>query len=545
MFNKNMKIGEGQKYDTTQVSTEGISAEERAEMEKKNRKMIDIFKAFDVDGDGSLNKLELAAAMDSFSKLDYDGGKDGKLSKKELKKGAEQFNEAFKDLGVNIEGKDLKAFLKGVRKYTKDDEKTSTQGVLDDYAAEVQAKAEAEAKAKAEAEAKAKAEAEAKAKAEAEAKAKAEAEAKAAKLATPTAYTIQPNERLDDLLKRSLEAQGKEVTDESLAEAKAEFVKNNPGALHGPKGKEYLYMGDVVKIPGGLEDKGNADEIKAQYRADQAEKRERAEAAKKAEKPSGTQDSAAAKAAKAAGYSPTYNSGYFKDDQGNHYKYENGKFVLQKGVVYVGKDGSIRKHTTVGQNVVSNEMIDKNGVVTTKKAITSNGGVYIDKDFAAKNLGLRSTLHSNTYYDEKTKTHYTWDAKSHSFKIAKGVESVAANGMQFDSQGNSISPKGYRMMNDGTVKKSYSGDSLSSYNDYAESRKWRKANKIDVEYTFYPSGRVKSLVTTYTYAHGTVARGVLHYNDVEPGKDGKISHPGDILGLGRIGIDTDRPYNLP
>lgn len=286
MFNKNMKIGEGQKYDTTQVSTEGISAEERAEMEKKNRKMIDIFKAFDVDGDGSLNKLELAAAMDAFSKLDYDGGKDGKLSKKELKKGAEQFNEAFKDLGVNIEGKDLKAFLKGVRKYTKDDEKTSTQGVLDDYAAEVQAKAEAEAKAKAEAEAKAKAEAEAKAKAEAEAKAKAEAEAKAkaeaARLATPTAYTIQPNERLDDLLKRSLKAQGKEVNDETLAEAKAEFIKNNPGALHGPKGKEYLYMGDTVKIAGGLEDKGNADEIKAQYRADQAEKRAKAEAEAKA-----------------------------------------------------------------------------------------------------------------------------------------------------------------------------------------------------------------------------------------------------------------------
>lgn len=296
MFNKNMKIGEGQKYDTTQVSTEGITAEERAEMEKKNRKMIDIFKAFDIDGDGSLNKLELAAAMDAFSRLDSDGGKDGKLSKKELKQGAEQFNEAFKDLGVNIEGKDLKAFLKGVRKYTKDDEKTSTQGVLNDYAAEVQAKAEAEAKAKAEAEAKAKAEAEAKAKAEAEAKAKAEAEAKAAKLATPTAYTIQPNERLDDLLKRSLEAQGKEVTDESLAEAKAEFVKNNPGALHGPKGKEYLYMGDVVKIPGGLEDKGNADEIKAQYRADQAEKRAKAEAKAKAEAEAKAKAEAEAKA---------------------------------------------------------------------------------------------------------------------------------------------------------------------------------------------------------------------------------------------------------
>ena len=279
---RDLKIGDGKKYDLSEVSSEGISKEERAALEKKNNKLIDIFKAFDLDGDGGLNKLELAMAMDAFSALDADGGKDGKLSKKELEKGAEYFNEAFKELGVNVEGKDLKAFIKSVFKATKGDKKESTESIIHEYDTQL-AQQEALAKLeKEQAEAKAKAEAEAKAKAEAEAKAKAEAEAQAAaekqRLATPTNYTVQPGEKLEDLLKRSLEAQGKEVNEENLAEAKAEFIKNNPNALHGKKGKEYLYMGDVVKIAGALEDKGNADEIKADYRADLAEKREAEEA---------------------------------------------------------------------------------------------------------------------------------------------------------------------------------------------------------------------------------------------------------------------------
>ncbi len=276
MFDRSLKIDSGKKYDTSEVSSEGISKEERAEIEKKNRKMIDIFKAFDVDKSGDLSSLELANALKAFSQLDSDGNK--KLSKKEFEEGAKMFNDAFASMGIeNIEGKDLKAFMKYVRKATKDDSKVSTDKVIDDYNKSVE-----EARVKAEAEAKAKAEAEAKAAAEAKAKAEAEAaaEKERLRLQTPKDYTVQPGETLDSILKRSLEAQGIEVNEENLKKAKEEFIKNNPGAVHGKQGKEYLYMGDVVKVPGDLEDKGNADAIKDNYRAQQLKKRQAAERAK-------------------------------------------------------------------------------------------------------------------------------------------------------------------------------------------------------------------------------------------------------------------------
>ena len=544
---RDLKIGDGKKYDLSEVSSEGISKEERAALEKKNNKLIDIFKAFDLDGDGGLNKLELAMAMDAFSALDTDGGKDGKLSKKELEKGAEYFNEAFKELGVNVEGKDLKAFIKSVFKATKGDKKESTESIIHEYDTQL-AQQEALAKLeKEQAEAKAKAEAEAKAKAEAEAKAKAEAEAQAAaekqRLATPTNYTVQPGEKLEDLLKRSLEAQGKEVNEESLAEAKAEFIKNNPNALHGKKGKEYLYMGDVVKIAGALEDKGNADEIKADYRAGLAEKRETEAPAR--QNTGGSQGTVADEAAKAAGYSKTSNAAYYKDAAGNHYKYENGKFVLQKGLVYVGADGTTRTEDKVAANTNSSILRDKNGRIKSMKLVTDDNKVYANKDHVAKNLGLRKTAHGNTYYDAKTKTHYAWNANDKTFTPLNGVKSVAANGMQFDNKGNSISPKGYRMMTDGSVKKSYSGDQLNSYNDYMKKLGYNGSQKIDVEYKFYSNGRVKSLLVIQTKPDGSVSRGVIDYPNVEPGKNGTVPHSVNIAGLGALGIVTDKPYMLP
>lgn len=283
MFNKNIKIGEGQKYDATQVSSEGLTAEDKAALEKKNNKLIDIYKA--LGGKENMSKLDLAKAMDGFSAMDIDGDGDGKLSKKELEAGAAKFNQEH---GTDVSGKDLKSFIKMVKKFGKKDEKESVKDVID---SDNQAKAEAKIKAETEAKAKAVAQAEAKAKADAEAKIKAEAQAKAQaaeaekqRLATPTDYTIQKNETLDGLLEKSLKGQGIEnPTPEEMKEAKEEFIKNNPNALHGKKGKEYLYMGDVVKVPGGLEDKGNADAIKANYQADQAETITKKEAEAKAQ----------------------------------------------------------------------------------------------------------------------------------------------------------------------------------------------------------------------------------------------------------------------
>ena len=256
MFSKKLNVSAEGKYDATKVSTEGITAEELAKIAKENAKLIDIYTALGANENG-LSKLDLALAMDGFAKADADG--DGKLSKKELNSYANELNEKY---NIDVDRKDLKAFLKSIREYTKNDEKVATKDVIAaDNAAKAEAKARAEAE-KAEADAKAPAEAvDAKAKAESEAKAKEEAEAEEARIKTPKKYTVQEGETLTGLLKKSLKAQGIKITDENLAKAKEEFVKNNPGALHGPKGKEYLYAGAEVKIAGDLEDKANGKAI--------------------------------------------------------------------------------------------------------------------------------------------------------------------------------------------------------------------------------------------------------------------------------------------
>ena len=211
MFNRKLEIGEGQKYDVSQVSTEGISKEERAELEKKNRRLIDIFKAFDENGDGSLSDVELAKAMDAFSKMDTSD--DDKLSKKELRAGAEALNKQFEDRDLNITASGLRDFMQSVKKLAKHDEQASTDKVIQDYQTEQQNIQEAKARELAELEAKQRAEAEAREKAELEAKQRADREAavreEQKRLATPTNYTVQPNDTIEGLLKRSLEAQGK------------------------------------------------------------------------------------------------------------------------------------------------------------------------------------------------------------------------------------------------------------------------------------------------------------------------------------------------
>ena len=85
-----MKIGEGKKFDATQVSSEGLTQEEIAEITKKNKKLIKIFQAYDTDGKAGLSSAELAAAMDDFIKA---AGDDKKISKSEFKKMADSFNE--------------------------------------------------------------------------------------------------------------------------------------------------------------------------------------------------------------------------------------------------------------------------------------------------------------------------------------------------------------------------------------------------------------------------------------------------------------------
>ena len=268
-----MKIGEGKKYDATQVSAEGLTQEEIAELTKKNKRLIKIFQAYDTDGKAGLSSTELAAAMDDFIKA---AGEDNKISKKEFEKMADTFNH-WNELsgGREVSGEDLKNFMKAIRKGTKKDEKVSTQQLLEERQkkADAQLRQLQEAREQEEMQQRAREFAENRSQEilqeyEAEQQAKAKQEAEAARirdLQTPKTYTVQENESFKDLIKRSLAAQGIEnPTDEQMKEAIAKFKQDNPGAVHTTKkGVEYLYAGAEVKIAGNLEDKGNSDEIEA------------------------------------------------------------------------------------------------------------------------------------------------------------------------------------------------------------------------------------------------------------------------------------------
>ena len=300
------RIGDGQRFDVNQVSKEGISKEEIEKAAKKNNRLLNIFKAFDADGDGALSAKELANAMDTFGVYDKDGNQ--KLSNKEFVQMASE----YRDLGNEVLAKDFKNFLNVVRRFTKKDAKESTEklvfiGVMNDNAEktgmkiideqegiyqntekgyyykvglneenkyallqakyneetqsyeymskdEIKERYLSEARANAElakAEAKAKAEAEAKAKAEAEAKARAEAEA-AEKAKPQHTYVVQSGDSFTEVIKKSLQAQGVEnPTKEQIAQEKEKFKKYNPDAVKTAKnGVEYLIAGDEVKLHG-------------------------------------------------------------------------------------------------------------------------------------------------------------------------------------------------------------------------------------------------------------------------------------------------------
>ncbi len=552
-----VNLNEGKKYDATQVSQEGISQEELKAAEEKARKLIDIY---NTDQKGGLSSLELALAMDGFTKA---AGENGKLSRKEMKNYANELNKKYGLAGDDaIEVKDLKSFLKFVKEATKGDTKVSTQEVINK---DIAARTQAEAFEKAGKEAQARPEAENKPRPEEEprplqeSKERVAADADKQRLATPSNYTVQPGERLNDLLARSLKAQGKEVNDETLAEAKAEFIKNNPNALHGQKGKEYLYMGDVVKIAGGLEDKANAEEVKAQYRASiQAAKPE----VKKEEKPEDKgkslawEDNPKVKSAREEavkkGYSATEDPDVFRDKNGRYWGVDaiSGGLIPREGVTKYNKDGS---HTVKSVLLDHRQKLvnkDKNGNVTSIQLRDYTGkSTYTDPKFVAERTGLVQTLHSGTYYDSASKTHMVWDAKTHSFKALKGVKSVAANGMQFDQNGNSINPKGYRMMKDGSVKKSLNINQANArIADAIKKNPNAKITNLDVTYTFYPSGRVESITVRDKRLGGYNGETFVKYKDTPNDKNGVRSYTrahGDYIGLKeKYGIDYSHPDKL-
>ena len=260
-----MKIGDNDKFDLSKVSSEGLSDKDVEQLKKKNRKLIDIFKVFDANDNGQLEKIELARAMDAFSKLDQDN--DGKVSRKEFKSAAESLNAQGES---EFKVKDLKSFLKFVRKATKGDETESTQDVINAANAEAKAKAKAEQERLAEQQ---RLELEQQQRLEQqleEQKRLAEQQrldAEKERLEQFTSYTVQNGDRLEDILKRSLEARGiKNPTQEQINEAKIAFEKENPNAIKkNDTLGEYLLAGTVIKVQGGLEDKKNSEQVMKEW----------------------------------------------------------------------------------------------------------------------------------------------------------------------------------------------------------------------------------------------------------------------------------------
>ena len=297
---KALKIGEGQKFDLTQVSLDGVTQEEAA---KKNAKLINIFKALDTDKNGKLDAEELARAMDMFCEFDADDNK--KLSKGEMDAIAKGFNEALGLKGKNeIKRGDIKDFLKNIMEATANDEKGSTSAIIKEADAQKAAlekqqkleKLDNEAKKlgyeptnnegvyyskekgvyvmydeasktfkpakydsakksfefKTEDEIKADEAAETKKKEEAAAAAEAEAKRKKeAEAPKSHKYTVQPDESFTTVIKKALKAQGIEnPTAEQIEAAKEQFKKDNPGAVKTNRsGYEYLLVGAEVNLP--------------------------------------------------------------------------------------------------------------------------------------------------------------------------------------------------------------------------------------------------------------------------------------------------------
>ena len=257
MFGRKVSIGEGEKCDVSKVSTEGISKQERAELEKKNRKLIDIFKAFDIDNSGDLSSLELANAMDAFSKMDTSA--DDKLSKKELDAGAKALNKMFEDKNLDITAKGLKDFLKSISNLTKSDDKSSTQQVLNEYNQQLENQKQLQQQRNIIE----------KLEQETAQQPAPNLEMKELKEEKPElySYTVQEGESLTTVIKKSLKAQGIEnPTKEQIEEAKEKFKENNPNAVKkNSRGYEYLLVGAKVKLEGEVGDKNNATEQIKKY----------------------------------------------------------------------------------------------------------------------------------------------------------------------------------------------------------------------------------------------------------------------------------------
>ena len=150
----------------------------------------------------------------------------------------------------------------------------------------------------------------------------------------------------------------------------------------------------------------------------------------------GNADKDKAAAAKEQGLRPTYNSKfYYSETEKEHYKWnpKTKKFTKYPNIAYFNKDQSyVRKYKNKDGSA---KVIDysADGYPTRMQARNWQNKNYLNKDFAAKKLGLQPTYATKSegiYYDKGTKMHYKWNEKTHAFDtfLDKDIRFVTKSG---------------------------------------------------------------------------------------------------------------------
>ena len=143
-------------------------------------------------------------------------------------------------------------------------------------------------------------------------------------------------------------------------------------------------------------------------------------------------------AAKEQGLRPTYNPKfYYNETEKEHYKWnpKTKKFTKYPNIAYFNKDQTyVRKYKNKDGSA---KVIDysADGYPTKMQARNWQNKNYLNKDFAAKKLGLQPTYATKSegiYYDKGTKMHYKWNEKTHSFDaLDKNTRFVTKNGVKY------------------------------------------------------------------------------------------------------------------
>lgn len=150
----------------------------------------------------------------------------------------------------------------------------------------------------------------------------------------------------------------------------------------------------------------------------------------------GNADKDKAAAAKEQGLRPTYNPKfYYSETEKEHYKWnpKTKKFTKYSNIAYFNKDQTyVRKYKNKDGSA---KVIDysADGYPTRMQARNWQNKNYLNKDFAAKKLGLQPTYATKSegiYYDKGTKMHYKWNEKTHAFDtfLDKDIRFVTKSG---------------------------------------------------------------------------------------------------------------------